>query len=102
MRLLKRIFGQGLAVAICALFLAACATDPKAPPDPGSKKWYELRIQEIEASKAAGQLTDQQYLELKNQADATRSAHLDAMRNRDYPPVGVVFGVGHIHHGPHH
>ncbi len=85
-------------VAVCASLFSACATNPNAPPDPGSKKWYELRMQEIETAKAAGQLTDAQYLSLKNEADATRAERLDAMRNRDYPPVGVVFGVGHIHH----
>jgi hypothetical protein len=88
-------------LAVCASLLAACATNPNAPPDPGSKKWYQQRTAEIETAKANGELTEEQYLTLKNQADATRAARLDAMRQRDYPPVGVVFGVGHVHHFHH-
>ncbi len=102
MRLLIQKASRILVTILLALAISACATNPNAPPDPGTKKWYDLRIQEIEASKAAGQLTDQQYLELKNQADTTRSAHLDAMRYRDYPPVGFMFGFGHVHHVHHH
>jgi hypothetical protein len=88
--------------ALCALALGACATNPNKPPDPGSKAWYEQRIQEIDAAKAAGQLTDEQYLSLKNEADATRSAHLDALRNTNSPPVGIVFGFGTGHYHHHH
>jgi hypothetical protein len=92
---------RGFFVALAlATTLAACATNPNKPPDPGSRAWYEQRIQEIEAAKAAGQLTEEQYLSLKNEADATRAARLDAMRNNDYPPVGLVFGFGTVHH--HH
>ena len=92
---------RGLFVAL-ALALGACATNPNKPPDPGSKAWYEQRIQEIESAKAAGQLTEEQYLTLKNEADATRSAHLDALRNTNNPPVGIVFGFGTGHYHHHH
>jgi len=99
---LQKISRTSFSISLVVL-LSACATNPNAPPDPGSKQWYQLRLQEIEASKAAGQLTDEQYLSLKNEADATRAAHLDAMRRNDYPPVGVVFGFGVDHvHGHHH
>lgn len=76
-------------LAICALLLAACATTPNKPPVAGSKEWYQQRISEIDAAKTKGEVTPEQYLTLKKEADATRSAHLNAMYRIDYP----------LHHG---
>lgn len=88
------------AVALTAiLVLCGCVTDPNAPPEPGSEKWYVQRIQEIEAAKAADQLTEEQYLSLKNQADATRAARLNAVR---YDNTFVPYGFGPTHDYSYH
>ncbi len=91
-------------VAVCAALMAACASNgtPK-PPDPGSKKWYEQRIQEIETAKAEGKLTEEEYLSLKSQADDTRQEYISASRYNNAPAVGVGigFGVGSYHHHHH-
>jgi len=86
---------------IAAFALSACATNPNKPPEPGSKKWYELRLQEIEAAKAEGKLTEEEYLRLKNEADDTRQEYKNASAYNNYPYVGVGIGVsgGHYHHG---
>lgn len=67
-----------IACAIAVLF-SACVTDPNAPPEPGSEQWYVQRLDEFEAAKAAGHLTEE-YLSLKNEADATRAARINASR----------------------
>ncbi len=87
-----------VAFALTIVF-TACVTDPTAPIEPGTEKWYVQRLQEIEAAKAAGQLTEEQYLSLKNEADATRSARLNAVRYND--PF-IPYGFGPIHDYSYH
>lgn len=87
-------------MVLCAVALAACATNPKRPPDPGSKLWYQQRMTEIETAKTNGELTPEQYLKLKNEADATRAAHLDAMRRNNNTEI-LIFHSGHAHLGGH-
>ena len=94
-----------LVAAVCAALISACATNGEAKaPDPGSKKWYTQRMQEIEASKAEGKLTDEQYLSLKNEADATRAAYQNSRNTGNYyntphsgSGVGVGIGIGAFH-----
>ncbi len=62
---------------LSASLMVGCATDPN---EPGSKNWYINRIEEIEAAKTAGQISEAEYLALKNQADATRALRLNAVR----------------------
>lgn len=87
------------AALVASLALSACVTDPNAPPEPGSERWYIQRIQEIETAKAAGQLTEEQYLQLKNQADATRAARLNAIR---YDSNWVPYGFGPMYDSSRH
>ena len=80
-----RAFAWRGAAILGLLMLAACATDPN---EPGSQLWYTNRLQEIEAAKAAGQITEGEYLALKNQADATRALRLNAVRySNDYDGI---------------
>lgn len=72
-----------LIIVATVLALSACVTNPNAPPEPGSEQWYTLRIQEIETAKTAGHLSEEQYLSLKNEADATRAARINASRYSD-------------------
>ena len=76
---------RGIAVAACVSILAACASNPN---EPGSDLWYTHRIEEIEAAKSAGQISEAEYLSLKNQADATRALRLNAVRyGNDYDGI---------------
>lgn len=98
------VFSRFLVVLAAGALVAACASDgtPK-PPEPGSKKWYEQRIQEIETAKSEGKLSEEEYLSLKSQADDTRQEYISSSRNRNYPPVGVGIGFGvNSYHGHHH
>lgn len=101
MRILDKATCLHLAISLAAaLVLSACATDPNAPLEPGSKKWYAARLAEIEQAKADGKLTDEEYLRLKNEADDTRQEHINASAYNDYPAVGVGIGFwGGHHHG---
>ena len=100
MRIRYKSMRFSLFILLAASFiLSGCVTDPNAPPEPGSEKWYVQRIQEIEAAKAAGQLTEEQYLALKNQADATRAARLNAVR---YDNTFVPYGFGPTHDYSYH
>jgi hypothetical protein len=80
--LLRLISHGARAAAIVAgiALLPACASDPN---EPGTESWYVNRIKEIEDSKASGQISQSEYLSLKNQADATRSQRLNAIRNNN-------------------
>ncbi len=77
------ISSRVMIVVIAAFTLFGCVTNPNAPPEPGSELWYTQRMQEIEAAKAEGHLTPEQYLSLKNEADATRAARINASRYSD-------------------
>jgi hypothetical protein len=71
---------------------AGCATtDPSVI---GSKPWYEQRMTEIETANERGELTPEEYLRLKNEADAIRADY----RGNQYPGSGVSVGVGFISH----
>jgi len=76
----RPVAARWLLALTTALALSACVTDPNAPLEPGSEKWYVQRMQEIETAKAEGKLTDEQYISLKNEADATRAARINASR----------------------
>lgn len=81
------------------LAVAGCAT---GPPDVGSRVWHEQRIAEIDAAYSRGDLTTEQYLSLKNEADATRAEYRAALRS--YPPPYYYpspFFVHHHHHIHH-
>ena len=71
---------------------AGCATtDPSVI---GSKPWYEQRVAEIESANQRGELTSEEYLRLKNEADAIRAEY----RGTQYQGSGVSVGVGFISH----
>jgi hypothetical protein len=73
---------------------AGCAT---GPPDVGSRAWHEQRIGEIDAAYTRGDLTTEQYLSLKNEADATRAEYRASLRRQ---PTVVYSSPFFIHH--HH
>ena len=102
---LLRTLKSLLVFTVCASLVAGCASTGEAKaPDPGSKKWYAERMKEIEASKASGKLTDEQYISLKNEADATRAAYQNSRSNAGsyyntpHGSSGVGIGIGiHSH-----
>jgi hypothetical protein len=89
-----RLFVGVLPLALIAV--AGCAT---GPPDVGSRVWHEQRILEIEAAHDRGELTAEQYLSLKNEADATRAEYRASMRS--YPPPYYSSPFFHHHHHFH-
>jgi hypothetical protein len=105
MQTLANVFNRFFAILLVGTLLASCASngEPKAP-EPGSKKWYEHRTQEIETAKAAGNLTEEEYLKLKSEADATRQDYIDARNDSTSGVVdlgfGAGFGTGRTHGGP--
>ncbi len=78
---------------IIALTLAAgCATTDSTVA--GSKQWYEQRIGEIESAHERGELSTEEYLRLKNEADAVRATYRGSQR----PASSVSVGVGFFSH----
>lgn len=100
MRTVTTVLSRLLMMLAAGAMVIGCVSngDPKVP-EPGSEKWYVQRIQEIEAAKEAGQLTEEQYLSLKNQADATRAARINASR---YDNTWVPYGFGPMHDYSYH
>lgn len=100
MKLLSLRSGFGL--ALC-LLLASCATDPAI----GSRTWHEGRIGEIETALELEEISTEDYLSLKNEADQTRVEYQNAMRERlrnrpsyGYYPYHSIRHYGHYY--PHH
>lgn len=58
----------------------------------GSQAWYEQRTTEIQAAYEAGDLSTEEYLRLKNEADRIRVDY-----RRGYSRAGVSLGVGYYH-----
>lgn len=74
-----------------------CATT--GPPDVGSRAWHDQRILEIDEAYARGELTTEQYLSLKNDADATRADYRAALQApRYYGPAFYPSPFFHHHH----
>ena len=81
-----------MARGVCAALvvsLAACATTD--PSIIGSRPWYEQRIGEIETANARGELSAEEYIRLKNEADAIRAEYRGGSRARPSVSVGVGF-----------
>ena len=70
------------------LLAAACATTGE--PRIGSKDWHDARIAEIEMSHENGEITTEEYLRLKGDADRIRAES----QNRGRPRAGVSVGFG--------
>lgn len=105
MKTFTNVFTRVLAILAITSLAAACASngEPKAP-EPGSKKWYEQRTQEIETAKAEGKLTEEEYLKLKSEADGARQEYIDARNDSTNVVVGTQLeggvGTGRKHGGP--
>ena len=85
-----------LALAMAA---AGCATTPSV----GSHTWYDLRMQEIETSYELGQVSEDEYLNLKNEVDAIRVDYQNGLRSRSYyyhhyPSPFIYYGHHYRHH----
>lgn len=105
MQTLAKLSSRVLMILIVGTLVASCASngDPKAA-EPGSKKWYDQRTQEIETAKAEGKLSDEEYLKLKSEADGTRQQYIDARNDSTSAHVGFGLeggvGTGRTHGGP--
>lgn len=66
-----------LLIAVLTFMAAGCATTPRGPVI-GTTSWYEQRIQEIDSAYQRQEITKEQQLKLKNEAD-----HLRLMYQRD-------------------
>lgn len=80
-------------VVLLVVAMAGCATD--GTPRVGSQDWYDARIAEIEASHDAGELTTEEYLRLKTEADQVR-AEAQNRGGRNNPSVSLGFGVYNV------
>lgn len=76
-------------LVIAAAILVGCATTN----EPGSRSWHKMRIDEIEASYDAGEITTEQYLEHKSEVDDIRAEYLERRGYRRHPHVNFGFGV---------
>ena len=105
MQTFANVFNRVVAILLAGTLVASCASngEPKAH-DPGSKKWYEQRVQEIETAKADGKLTEEEYLKLKSEADGTRQEYIDARNDSTSAHIGFGLedgvGTGRTHGGP--
>jgi len=54
------------------LFLCSCASTPKV----GTKRWYNLRMAELQTSYANGELTKSEFFALRGQTENTYNATL--------------------------
>ena len=59
-----------ITLLILPVFLYGCASTA----NPGTKRWYDAQMQEIEAAYAEGELTKAEYLQLKVSAAQARSS----------------------------
>ncbi len=87
---------RAIAVALLAGAAATAGCATKGPPDPGSRLWHEDRLAEIEAARSRGELTTEQYIALKNDADATRAEYQASLRRQTVIYPSPIFF--HHHH----
>lgn len=80
-------------VAGACLLLMGCATTPSV----GSRVWHEDRTAEIEQAYQNWELTEEEYIALRNQTDAIRSDYLNRMemRRRSHVRFGIGYGYHH-------
>lgn len=87
-------------LAAACLVAVGCVTTPAV----GSRVWHEERTAEIEQAYNDWELTEEEYLELKNETDAIRSEYLDRLeQRRRYQSFrfGIGYGFHHHHHFGH-
>ena len=94
---MPRLVGYFAALA-AVVALAGCATTPSV----GSKKWHDSRIVEIESAYEAGEVSEAEYLALKNEADQTRVEHQENMRRHLEYRRTIGFYRHHHFHIHHH
>jgi len=80
---------------LSAILTAGCATN--GPPEVGTNAWHQERIAEIDAAYTRGDLTTEQYLSLKNEADATRAEYRASLRRNTTVVYSSPFFVHHHH-----
>lgn len=92
---------KSIAAVVLAIACAGCVTADTI----GSRPWHEERIAEIDAAYDDYEIDEDEYLELKNEADEIRSDYLDRLeerRSRYRYHVGIGYGYhGHYYHHPH-
>ncbi|PCJ52217.1 MAG: hypothetical protein COA73_16405 [Candidatus Hydrogenedentota bacterium] len=87
-------------LVLCGL-LAGCATT--GSPASGSKGWYNIRTQEIEGAYEYGEITKEQYLELKNEVDQIRVDYRTRSQSQLYYGSRVGFHPSYRYtHRSHH
>ena len=88
-----------VSLLLLTLSLAACATN--GPPPIGSGAWHEQRIAEIQQAYDYGDITIDQYLALKNEADQIHVDYRERVRPQYQPRGAIVFGGPIVHHHHH-
>lgn len=76
------------ALLLIGILLSACASSPDVV---GSRTWHAQRIAEIDTSYNRGDLSEEEYLRLKNEADNIRAERRGGRSS-------VSLGVGFISH----
>ncbi len=84
-------------IGLALLVFVGCVTIPST----GSRVWYDQRMVEIETAYQNGELTEEQYLDLKNQSDQIRVDYQSALRDRRYYYPDPFFYSPFFHHGHH-
>lgn len=91
-------------IALCIVLISGCATTDK-PPIVGSKNWHTIRIAEIQSTYDLGQINEDEYLRLKNEADQIYVDYTASRKARSHTSIGIGYGSyrhrGHRHSRPH-
>lgn len=82
------------AVIVVCVSVTACATS--GPPPVGSGAWHEQRTAEIQQAYDFGEITKEQYLALRNEADQIHMEYRD--RTRHHHHSGIIIGGPFIRH----
>jgi len=90
-------FNRSIAALLAATALTGTGCATNRPPDVGSRVWHEQRMGEIEAAYEHGDLTVDQYLSLKNEADATRAEYQSSLRRNTTVVYTSPFFFHHHH-----
>ena len=85
---------QFILAAVCVSAIG-CVTTPSV----GSNVWHQERMAEIEQAYYDWEITEEEYLTLKNDADALRSDYLNRLEERRRANFSVGVGYGFHHHG---